>query len=186
MSETALLDGLRVVEAATFVAGPAAGTALGDFGADVVHIEHPLTGDPYRMLQHLKPLPACERNYPWILTSRGKRSIALDLKREAGRAVVRDLVAGADVFITNQPFPVRESLGLRYEDLKPLNARLVYASLSAYGETGPERDRKGFDQLAYWGRSGLMTTRARLHTMARIGVFGMKPRDVPIRLLSPL
>ncbi|MDJ0847581.1 MAG: CaiB/BaiF CoA-transferase family protein [Myxococcota bacterium] len=156
MSEKALLEGLRVVEAATFVAGPAAGTALGDFGADVVHIEHPATGDPYRMLQHLKPLPACERNYPWILTSRGKRSIAIDMKREAGREVVRDLVAGADVFITNFHPSVLADLGLRYEDLAPLNERLIYAHVTGYGDAGAEAEKPGYDATAWWARSGLM------------------------------
>ena len=82
-----LLEGIRVVEVATFVLGPAAGTVLSDFGADVVHVEHPVTGDAYRYLTQLKPLPECDRNYAWILTSRNKRSIALDLKREQGREV---------------------------------------------------------------------------------------------------
>jgi len=101
MSEKSLLDGLRVVELATFVFGPAAGTVLADFGADVVHIEHPQIGDAYRYLTQLRPMPACVDNYCWILTARGKRSIALDLHRAAGRAVALELVRRADVFITN-------------------------------------------------------------------------------------
>ena len=77
---TPVLQGLRVVEAATFVLGPAAGTVMADFGADVVHIEHPKTGDAYRYLHQLKPLPECERSYPWLLTSRNKRSVAVNLR----------------------------------------------------------------------------------------------------------
>ena len=90
MSERPLLEGLRVVELATFVFGPAAGTVLGDFGAEVIHIEHPQTGDPYRMLPQLKPLPECEENYCWMLTARGKKSIALDVRKPEGREVARE------------------------------------------------------------------------------------------------
>jgi formyl-CoA transferase len=77
------------------------------------------------------------------------------------------------VFITNQPYPVRESLGICYEDLKPLNERMIYASLTAYGEKGPERDRKGFDQLAYWARSGLMELMREPGTVPTQGLPGM-------------
>ena len=80
MTDKYLLDGIKVVELATFVFGPAAGTVLGDFGADVVHIEHPQIGDAYRHLPQLRPLPECDDNYCWILTARGKKSIALDVR----------------------------------------------------------------------------------------------------------
>jgi len=156
MGDRPLLGDLRVVEAATFVLGPAAGTVLSDFGADVVHVEHPTIGDAYRYLQHLKPLPECERNYPWILTSRNKRSIAIDLKHAEGRAVIRDLVRGADVFITNYHPSVLQALGLRWEDLEPLNPRLVYACATGYGRAGDEVEKPGYDATAWWARSGLM------------------------------
>lgn len=156
MAGTALLGGLRVVEVASFVAGPGAGTALADFGADVVHVEPPAAGDPHRMLQHLKPLPACERNYPWILTGRGKRSVAIDLKRAEGRGVLLDLLAGADVFITNYHPSVLEDLGLRWEDLAPRNERLIYAHVTGYGDAGDEVEKPGYDATAWWARSGLM------------------------------
>lgn len=156
MNDATLLGGLRVVEVATFVAGPAAGTALADFGADVVHVEHPVAGDPHRMLQHLKPLPECEQNYPWIVTSRGKRSLALDLKRQEGRGVLRQLVARADVFITNYHPSVLAELALRYEDLAPENERLIYAHATGYGDRGDEVEKPGYDATAWWARSGLM------------------------------
>jgi crotonobetainyl-CoA:carnitine CoA-transferase CaiB-like acyl-CoA transferase len=156
LSERQLLGDLRVVEAATFVLGPAAGTVMSDFGADVVHVEHPLIGDTYRYLHSLKPLPECDHNYPWIATSRNKRSIALDLKIEAGREILRDLVRGADVFITNYHPSVLASLALRWEDLEPLNPRLVYASASGYGQLGDEVEKPGYDATAWWARSGLM------------------------------
>jgi crotonobetainyl-CoA:carnitine CoA-transferase CaiB-like acyl-CoA transferase len=156
MSEKYLLEGIRVVELATFVFGPAAGTILGDFGADVVHIEHPQTGDAYRYLPQLRPLPECEENYCWILTSRGKKSIALDVRREAGRAVAMDLVRGADVFITNLHPSVLEKLGMRYEDVAPENPRLIYAHATGYGDQGLEVEKPGYDATAWWARSGLM------------------------------
>ena len=84
-----ILEGIRVVELASFIFGPAAGTVCGDFGADVIHIEPPGMGDPHRYLDKLKPLPACEMPYCWVLTGRGKKSIALNLKKEEGRATSR-------------------------------------------------------------------------------------------------
>jgi formyl-CoA transferase len=139
MSERYLLDGLRVVELATFVFAPAAGTVLADFGADVVHIEHPRIGDAYRYLpQSVAYLPPPDENYCWILTARGKQSIALDLQCDAGRAVARDLVRRADVFITNLHPSVLAKLGMRWEDLAPENPRLIYAHATGYGDAGAE------------------------------------------------
>lgn len=151
-----VLDGIRVVEVATFVLGPAAGTVMGDFGADVVHVEHPTMGDVYRNLHTLKPLPECERSYPWILTSRNKKSIAVDLKQEEGREIVRDLVRGADVFITNYHPSVLEALTMSWDDLSPLNPRLVYAHATGYGQCGAEVEKPGYDATAWWARSGMM------------------------------
>jgi formyl-CoA transferase len=90
------------------------------------------------------------------LTARNKRSLALDLKHEAGLAVLYRLVAEADVFVTNFPLPVRDRLKLAPEHLLPLNPRLIYASFTAYGEAGEEAARTGFDSTAYWARTGLM------------------------------
>ncbi len=151
-----ILRGVRVVELATFVFGPAAGTVMADFGADVVKIEHPVTGDPYRYLYRLKPLPECEENYCWILDSRGKRSLALDCKRDEGRAVAADLAAAADVLITNLHPSVLAALHMRYEDLAPRAPRLVYAHATGYGEVGPEAEKPGYDATAWWARSGMM------------------------------
>ena len=101
--------------------------------------------------------PAVRPNdYYWQLTSRNKRSLALDLKHEAGRAVLYRLVADADVFVTNFPLPVRDRLKLAPTDLLPLNPRLIYASFTAYGEAGDEAAKTGFDSTAYWARTGLM------------------------------
>src|SRR6185295_14011674 len=151
-----ILRGVRVVELATFVFGPAAGTVMADFGADVVKIEHPVTGDPYRYLYKLKPLPECDENYCWILDSRGKRSIAVDCKRDEGRAIATELAVAADVLITNLHPSVLAALHMRWEDLHPRAPRLIYAHATGYGETGPEVEKPGYDATAWWARSGLM------------------------------
>jgi crotonobetainyl-CoA:carnitine CoA-transferase CaiB-like acyl-CoA transferase len=150
-----LFSDLLVIDCASFIAGPAAATVMSDFGARVIKIEPPGIGDSYRNLFRLRGTPD-DIDYFWALDSRNKESLALDLKLPEARAVLETLVRRADVFITNFPFPVRERLGLRAEDLLHLNERLIYASLTPYGEHGPERDRTGFDTTAWWARSGLM------------------------------
>ena len=96
-----VLEGIRVLDIGTFVFGPAAATVLSDFGAEVIKVENPRGGDPYRHLVKLPPMPACEQNYCWILDGRNKRSLALDLKQPDGRKVLLDLVRVSDVFVTN-------------------------------------------------------------------------------------
>jgi formyl-CoA transferase len=95
-------------------------------------------------------------DYYWQLTSRNKRSLALDLKHADGQAALHRLVASADVFVTNFPLPVRDRLHMAPADLTPLNPRLIYASFTAYGEHGEEAAKTGFDSTAYWARTGLM------------------------------
>lgn len=151
-----IFAGLKVIDCASFIAAPAAATVLSDFGADVIKIEPPGAGDPYRNLPQLPGYPISDQNYAWMLESRNKRSLALDLGTPEGQAVLRRLVADADVFITNFPPAVRARLGIRHDDLTPLNARLIYASFTGYGETGEEANKPGFDSNAWWARSGLM------------------------------
>ena len=150
-----LFAGLRVVDCASFVAAPGAATLLGDFGADVIKLEPP-EGDAYRYSYLAPGQPVPTHNHFWMIGSRGKRSLALDLKAPEGIAVLERLLATTDVFITNFPLPVRRRLGIGYEDLAPRHPRLIYASFTAFGETGPEVDQPGFDSIAYWARSGLM------------------------------
>ncbi|RFP15817.1 MULTISPECIES: CaiB/BaiF CoA-transferase family protein [unclassified Duganella] len=154
--QASLFTGLKVVDLASFIAGPAATTILSDFGADVIKVEPPGLGDPYRYFYLTPPNPACETNYAWQLTNRNKRSIALDLKSPAARRVLHRLVRWADVLVTNFPPKVRKALGLTYEELAPLNDRLIYADITGYGLEGPEADKPGFDITAYWARTGLM------------------------------
>ncbi len=150
-----LLAGLRVIDAANFIAGPVATTILADLGADVIKVEPP-DGDPYRHRTGGPGVPESPYNYRWIVDNRSKRGLALDLRQAEGRAVLHRLVESADVFVTNNPLDSRTRLGIRWEDLAPLNPRLIYASLTAYGERGDEAPRTGFDATALWARTGLM------------------------------
>ena len=154
MSE-GILSGLKVIDAASFIAGPASTTIMADFGAEVIKIEPP-TGDPFRSALGGTRYPVGGLAHSWILDNRNKKGIVLNLKSDAGREVLYKLLADADVFVTNAPQKPRKRLRIRYEDLQPLNERLIYASLSAYGEKGPEAHRTGFDSTALWARSGLM------------------------------
>jgi crotonobetainyl-CoA:carnitine CoA-transferase CaiB-like acyl-CoA transferase len=150
-----IFDGLKVIDCASFIAGPAAATVMSDFGAEVIKIEPPGAGDPYR--RRAVPIPGRPAINPgFVLDARNKQSLALDLRQEAGRGVLYRLVREADVFITNYPPPVRQRLKITYEDLAPLNERLIYASFTGYGETGPEANKPGFDATAWWARTGLM------------------------------
>ena len=151
-----VFDGLKVIDCASFIAGPAAATVMSDFGAEVIKIEPPEMGDPYRRRATPPTGPGLATNPGFVLDGRNKKSLALDLRIPAAQAVLRRLVATADVFITNYPPPVRRRLKVGYEDLAPLNERLIYASFTGYGETGPEADKPGFDATAWWARSGLM------------------------------
>ena len=151
-----LFSGLKVLDVATVIAAPVAAMILADFGADVIKVEGPGSGDMLRGIRDVPQESDATADYMWQLDGRNKRGLVLDLKSPVGKEVLLKLVAECDVFITNQPYSVRDSLGLTYEELKPLNPNMIYASLTAYGEKGPERARKGFDQLAYWARSGLM------------------------------
>ena len=148
--------GLRVLDVGSFVAAPAAATVLSDFGAQVIKIEPPNGGDPYRTLAAQPGFPESEHDYCWTLDSRNKRSLALDLGNPDGRRVLHRLVSETDIFVTNMPLRVRERLGIAYETLAVLNERLIYASFTAYGETGEQAHMPGFDSTAWWARSGLM------------------------------
>ena len=157
MGESAnIFTGLKVVDLASFIAGPAATTILSDFGASVIKVEPPGIGDPYRSFFATPPNPISECNYAWQLTNRNKRSIALDLKNPESKKVLEKLVKWADVLVTNYPPKVRKALGLTYDEVGPLNPRLIYADITGYGDAGPESDKPGFDITAYWARTGLM------------------------------
>ena len=144
------LEDLIVVDAATFLAGPGAATMLGDFGAKVIKIEPP-GGDGYRGLVGRYPVP-----YHWLLTSRNKESLALDLSKDSGQALLHQLIKKADVMTTNFMRGQLERYQLTYPTLKAINPRLVFGHITGYGDEGPEADRRAFDVTGWWARSGMM------------------------------
>ncbi|MGB0921700.1 MAG: CaiB/BaiF CoA transferase family protein [Alphaproteobacteria bacterium] len=154
-----MLEGLKVVEMATYIAAPAAGGMLADWGADVIKIEAP-KGDPIRHFfagsnaEHLG-------NPVFDVDNRGKRALAIDIKDERGAEVLRKLLLDADVFLTNVRPSALERAGLDFESVHKVNPKLIYASVTGYGLEGPEKDRPGFDMAAFWARSGqsLLTQR---------------------------
>ena len=147
------MEGIRVVELGVWVAGPAAGGILADWGADVIKIEPP-TGDPARMFGRMLGLDGGE-SPPFEMDNRGKRSIMLDLTTDDGRSTALELVGGADVFITNvRPGGLRR-VGLDFKTVAALNPRLVYGLITGYGDSGPDADRAGYDVAAFWARAGL-------------------------------
>jgi len=185
MENTPLLEGLHVVDLASFIAGPAAATVLGDFGADVVKVEPPHTGDSYRALSRVPPNPHVEGvNYPWQLDNRNKRSIELNLKSPDARPVLERLVRWADVLVTNFPPHTRAKLGLEYDDLASFNPRLIYADVTGFGEQGPDAHLPGFDVTAFWARSGLMDITRQRDAAPAINAFGSGDHPTAITLFA--
>ncbi|WP_406162324.1 CoA transferase [Streptomyces sp. NBC_01005] len=185
MADTPLLEGLHVVDLASFIAGPAAATMLGDFGADIVKVEPPHTGDSYRALSRIPPNPHVDGfNYPWQLDNRNKRSIAVNLKSPGAKPVLERLVKWADVLVTNFPPRTRAKLGLDYEDLAPLNPRLIYADVTGFGEEGPDAHLPGFDVTAYWARSGLMDYTRQRDGAPAMSVFGSGDHPTAVSLYA--
>ena len=144
------LAGIKIVEAASYVTGPFASQLLADMGAEVVKIEEPKRGDPFRGWG--------ERNYAATFCSlnRNKKSITLDLRVDAGRDIALRLASEADVLIQNFRPGVMEKRGLGYNDIKKLNSKIVYCSISGFGPTGPYRDMPGYDTVGQ-ARSGLLS-----------------------------
>ena len=156
MTTDNIFSGLKVVDLASFIAGPGAAVILSDFGADVIKVEPP-TGDTWRIGYKLPPQPRSTENYPWHLNNRNKRGLALDLKSAQAGEILERLVKWADVLIVNTPHPARKRLKLTYEDVVQWNPRLIYADVTGYGDEGPDAELPGFDITAYWARSGLLS-----------------------------
>jgi crotonobetainyl-CoA:carnitine CoA-transferase CaiB-like acyl-CoA transferase len=146
------LDGLRVIDLTSHLSGPYCSMLLADQGADVIKVERPDDGDDARRM----PPFVNGQSSPFMLWNRNKRSIVLDLKQERDRDLCRDLARGADVFIENFKPGTAARLGLGYDALAALNPRLVYCSISGFGQTGPYSERPGFD-LMVQAMSGIMS-----------------------------
>jgi crotonobetainyl-CoA:carnitine CoA-transferase CaiB-like acyl-CoA transferase len=153
---TPVLEGIRVVELAMYAFGPACAAVLGDWGADVIKIVHPSFADPMRG-NPVAGLPQRDDDlaFMWEQLNRNKRSVTLDVATPAGRAVLDELLATADVFVTNLLPDSRARLRLDVDDLRAVNPQLIYARGSGQGARGPERARGAFDHTSFWCRSGI-------------------------------
>ena len=153
---TAPLAGVRVVEVATHVFAPMAGAVLAEWGADVVKVESPDTGDPYRGLVTSGLHPTRDGVDPYVQgANRGKRSVGIDLKQPEGRDLLGRLVRSADVFTTSLRPDARRRLGIDVDDVRTDNPAVVYVRATAFGPLGPDAERGGYDAGAYWARSGI-------------------------------
>ena len=152
-----MLEGYRVVELAMWVAGPAAGGLLADWGADVVKVESP-AGDPQRQIFGSLGLADQPAVPPFELDNRGKRSVVLDLHTPAGREAMEALLESADVFLTNLRPDALTRFGLGHDAVRARFPRLVYASVTGYGLEGPDANRPGYDIGAFYARSGIAHT----------------------------
>lgn len=149
-----MLQGLKVVEYATYIAAPGAGGIMADWGADVVKVEPP-GGDPIRQFFASVGIEGVALNPVFELDNRGKRGMILDTTQDAGRDALLKLIDSADVFLTNVRPGGLKRAGLDHDALLARNPRLVYATLTGYGLDGPDADRPGMDAAAFWARSGL-------------------------------
>src|ERR1700734_178371 len=147
------MEDINVVELGVWVAGPATGGILADWGADVIKIEPP-TGAPAWFFGRMLGLDV-DVSPPFEMDNRSKRSVVIDLTTEDGRGRALELISGADVFITNVRPGALRRLGLDYESLAPDHPRLVYGLITGYGETGPDADRAAYDVAAFWSRAGV-------------------------------
>ena len=148
-----MLEGIKIVEYATYMAAPGAGSILRDWGADVIKVEPP-GGDPIR--QFFRTIGTDYKDNPvFDFDNRGKKSIIIDTSSDQGQGLLRKLLEDADVFLTNvRPGGLKRS-GLDYDSLRKANAKLVYCSLTGYGLEGPDADRPGFDIASFWSRTGV-------------------------------
>lgn len=157
------LEGVRVLDLTVWFQGPVCSQYLADFGAEVIHVERPESGDPARGVRSINAVPVADWNQYFLVVNRNKKSIAVDLKSDAGRELIHKLVAEADVFLWNQTMAGLEPLGLDFATLSAINPRLVYVTNSGYGHRG--LNRPAFD----------MTVQALTGIMNRLSEPGQPP-----------
>jgi formyl-CoA transferase len=150
-----LLSGLKVIEIASMIMAPSCAAVLADYGAEVIKIEPPGKGDNNRFLHQLPGLPISEIPYSFQQDNRNKKAIVLDLKQAAGMSVLHDLLAEADILITNFRQIALQKLALEYEQLQHRYPRLIYAYATGFGERGAEANHAAYDMVSFWARSGL-------------------------------
>jgi len=154
MIGTQALQGCRVLDVATFLAGPFCATQLGEFGADVIKVELPVVGDATR---RFGTMTECGDSLPWLSESRNKRCITLDLRKPDGVVLIKRLVEQSDILVENFQPGTMEKWGLGWDVLSAINPRLIMVRITGYGQTGPYKDRPGFGRIgnAFGGLSFL-------------------------------
>ncbi|MEG1275280.1 MAG: CaiB/BaiF CoA-transferase family protein [Ruthenibacterium sp.] len=178
------LEGVKVVELSTFIAGPCCARYLADLGADVIKVESP-NGDPLRFtaVNEGRPFGDAE-DTSFCMENAGKRCITLNTKSEAGRAVLEKLIAECDVFITNWRQPALERAGLDYKTIHEKYPKLIMGFVSGYGEKGPDKDLPGFDFTSFFARGGVMGTMYDKDSSPMVPVAGFGDHQVGIYLAS--
>jgi len=179
-----VLDGVKVLDVASFIFGPACAATMADFGADVIKVEAPGIGDPYRYVHRSLPFPPSELDYLFQQDNRSKRGVVVNLNVESGREVFMRLVAWADVVITNFPPRVLAALRIRYEDLIGDHPNVIYAQVTGFGAAGAEMDNPGYDATAYWARTGLMDAVRPKGAEPAVSFGGMGDHPSALALLS--
>ncbi|HSO97102.1 MAG TPA: CoA transferase [Acidimicrobiia bacterium] len=151
-----VLAGIRVVEVASWTFVPISGAVLSEWGADVIKVEHPLSGDPQRGLVSSGLVPGGGGvNFMFEIPNRGKRSVGLDVSTDGGRELLYRLVETADVFVTNYLPDVRRRLRIDVDDIRARNPNVIYVRGTGQGTRGPDAGKGGFDGASFWGRAGL-------------------------------
>lgn len=178
------LEGVRVLELSTFIAGPCCARYLADLGAEVIKVEAP-NGDPLRFTAVSEGRPyGDQEDTSFCLENTGKKCIILNTKSEAGRAALEKLLAKSDIFITNWRQPALKRANLDYETLKKTYPRLVMGYVSGYGEKGPDKDLPGFDFTAFFARGGVMGTMYDVDSSPMLPIAGFGDHQVGIYLAS--
>ncbi|HEY41225.1 MAG TPA: CoA transferase [Dehalococcoidia bacterium] len=169
------LEGIKVIDCSQVAAVPMAARILGDFGADVVHVENPTTGDYWRVFKDAQAeqggAAPSDFDYNWENFNRNKRSCTIDPYTESGRAIIHKMVKEADVFLSNlRDFEV-ERFQVDYETLRKINPRIVWGNVNGYGREGPDKELPAYDATAYWARAGFP------YVMSQPGipVYGYRP-----------
>ena len=172
-----VLAGVRVLEVAQWWFVPSAGAVLADWGAEVIKVEHPETGDPQRGLVTSGLVPKGGFNFMWEQPNRGKKSVGIDLRADSGRGLLYRLAARSDVFLTSFLPEARRRLRIDVPDIRAVSPKIIYARGSGQGVRGPEAERGGYDGASFWARGGIA---AALFRRERTG----EPAVVDISLLA--
>ncbi len=184
-----VLEGVKIVSMEHYVVVPVASVLLADWGADVVKVE-PLTGEHHRGTMRIEGVSTgikvggVEVSPRFQIINRNKRGLAVDLKKESGRDILRQLVQKTDVFMSNYELSVLKKFKLDYDTLSQLNPRLIYAVVNGYGSVGPDKDERAFDETAAWARSGIAYTATVPGCPPPILLHGMGDRNASVHVAA--